>query len=225
MARVKHDETQEDRSQRGSRTPKETLDRYRDAAETLFIRLGYEGTSIRAISARTGMNLATVVYHWGTKRALFEDLLRRRFGPICAIQATRLRDMARLDEPPSLSDVLSALVEPPLLTPQSDRAAMWIGLLYGRALTDPSAEIADIITALFSEASALMLELMSRCLPDLPEDELMRRYTCAVGAFIFAQGFSHRIAQATNVRVPLVPRRVRATEIVAFMQAGLTHGR
>ena len=42
------------------------------AARELFARHGYDGASVRAITARAGANLGAVNYHFGSKRALFE---------------------------------------------------------------------------------------------------------------------------------------------------------
>src|SRR5262245_4532958 len=69
-----------------------TIERYMNAAEALFIKFGYEGTSIRAISARARMNLGTVVYHWGSKEALLRDVCLRRFRAIRTEQIRRLRE-------------------------------------------------------------------------------------------------------------------------------------
>src|SRR4051794_4949810 len=74
--------------------PSDTTNKYMDAAEALFIQLGYEGTSVRAISAKAKLSLGTIVYHWGTKEKLFRDVCLRRFGSIVEEQLRRLRSCA-----------------------------------------------------------------------------------------------------------------------------------
>lgn len=46
-----------------------------DAARDLFARDGYDGASIRAITARAGVNLGAITYHFGSKERLYEAVL------------------------------------------------------------------------------------------------------------------------------------------------------
>ena len=50
-----------------ARGPAETKDRLLGAAEALFMEHGFEATSLRAITAAAGANLAAVNYHFGSK--------------------------------------------------------------------------------------------------------------------------------------------------------------
>ena len=56
----------------------ETRTRILDAAEELFMQHGFEGTSMRLLTAKAGVNLAAVNYHFGSKDAMVEAVFRRR---------------------------------------------------------------------------------------------------------------------------------------------------
>ena len=58
-----------------------TQDRILDAAETLFIQLGYAATSHRAIAHRAGVNLAATNYHFGSKKGLLAAVIHRQIEP------------------------------------------------------------------------------------------------------------------------------------------------
>ncbi|HEX5767815.1 MAG TPA: TetR family transcriptional regulator, partial [Burkholderiales bacterium] len=45
----------------------ETRTRILDAAEELFMQHGFEGTSMRLLTAKAEVNLAAVNYHFGSK--------------------------------------------------------------------------------------------------------------------------------------------------------------
>src|SRR4051812_50156783 len=60
----------------------ETRTRILDAAEELFMLHGFEGTSMRILTAKAGVNLAAVNYHFGSKDALIEAVFRRRLDPM-----------------------------------------------------------------------------------------------------------------------------------------------
>jgi AcrR family transcriptional regulator len=202
----------------------QTTARYMDAAEALFITLGYEGTSIRAISSRAKMNLGTVVYHWGTKRELFRAICLRRFSEIEVIQIERLRALRSRSDPLTPRDlelVLTALVEPPLTHSDDPEIRNITGSLYGRVLTDPSPTVLEVSAEIFSEATVLLKSLIRDCLPGISDEDFFWRYTCALGAFIFAQSFQGRIAYATDVAIGEADWAAVSRRIVTFMAAGL----
>ena len=64
------------------RGPTATKERILDAAEALFMEHGFEATSLRAITAAAGVNLAAVNYHFGSKEELFQAVLTRRLDPM-----------------------------------------------------------------------------------------------------------------------------------------------
>ena len=52
------------------------------AARKSFARHGYEGASIRQITAAAGVNLGAVTYHFGSKRKLYEHVLDSAASPL-----------------------------------------------------------------------------------------------------------------------------------------------
>jgi AcrR family transcriptional regulator len=51
------------------------------AARRLFARHGFEGTSVRAITSAAGANLGAITYHFSSKAALYEIVLRSVIVP------------------------------------------------------------------------------------------------------------------------------------------------
>ncbi len=56
-----------------------------EAAETLFAEKGFNGTSVRDISEKAGVNLAMISYYFGSKDKLFEALFKYR------VEATKVK--------------------------------------------------------------------------------------------------------------------------------------
>src|SRR3989337_4182783 len=88
----------------------ETRTRILDAAEELFMEDGFEGTSMRLLTAKAGVNLAAVNYHFGSKDALIEALFRRRLDPM---NAERIAALDRLEDF-SAENIIRAFVRPSL---------------------------------------------------------------------------------------------------------------
>jgi len=66
-----------------------------DAAEELFSTLGYDGASLDAIGERAGIRGTAILYHFPSKRALYEATIERIFSPLLA----ELSQMFRRDQP------------------------------------------------------------------------------------------------------------------------------
>ena len=62
--------------------PHDTAQRLLEAGRKLFARWGFEGTSVRALTAEAGTNLGAITYHFGTKEALFQAVLEGVFKPV-----------------------------------------------------------------------------------------------------------------------------------------------
>lgn len=96
---------------RSKRTTKEKL---LDAAEKLFARRGFHGTSLRDITREAGVDLALVNYHFGGKKALFAAVLERRGAVLNDERLRRLAEVrqAAAPRPASTEAVVGAFFDP-----------------------------------------------------------------------------------------------------------------
>ncbi len=62
----------------------DTRTRLLEAARRLFAERGYKGTSIKAITDAAGANLGAVTYHFKTKDALYDAVVRSLTEPLVA---------------------------------------------------------------------------------------------------------------------------------------------
>lgn len=51
-----------------------------DVAEDLFSQHGFEGTSLRVLCEKAGVNVAMISYYFGSKEKLFQQMVERRAG-------------------------------------------------------------------------------------------------------------------------------------------------
>ena len=134
-----------------------TKERILDTAEGLFMVHGYEATSLRAITASAGVNLAAVNYHFGSKEELFQAVLTRRLDPM---NQRRLDLLAALERgahprPVACDRILGALFIPALeLARDRERGGTNFLRLLGRAYADP----APFIRRFLSEQYASMIK-------------------------------------------------------------------
>ncbi|MFM1886824.1 MAG: hypothetical protein RL026_1981 [Pseudomonadota bacterium] len=203
----------------------DTRTRYLDAAEAAFIRDGYEGATIRAISARAKVPLGTLHHYWGTKERLFTEVCQRRFGPIQQVQVARLQAVgaAAGEGRPDLEAVVRAMIEPPVLPPDASVAQRRrIRALYGRVLTEPHQAALRQVVHVFRDSTQLFIELMQRACPQLDARTFFWRYTCALGTFIFANSFSDRVALSMDYELTEEQWPQAVDEMAAFMVRGMS---
>jgi AcrR family transcriptional regulator len=202
-----------------------THTRFLVSAERLFCVHGYEGTKIRAIAKLSNANLGMLSHYWGSKRALFREVFERRLQPIHAEHMRRLRELdkaMRAGRPVSIVDVLKAHIEPSFILPGTAAAdAPGVRLLLGRALVDPSQEVVQVMSEIFSESASLFFSLLRRVSPNVEHREFYWRANCVVGAFTFAESYTERLTAYLDADSSDIDWTAAAHYVVRFLAAGM----
>jgi AcrR family transcriptional regulator len=166
----------------------ETRERLLQAAEALFLELGYDGTTLRLVAARAQANIAGANYHFGGKDALLQTMLARRLDALAharlALLASYDRDAAH--RPLDCDRALAALCAPALAIARDPaRGGADFLRLLGRAYVDPSPVLRTFLSERYSEATARIKEAFARVLPHLSARELSWRLHFVLGALSY----------------------------------------
>ncbi len=189
-------------------TRADTKERILDAAERLFVEKGFAGTSLRAVTAAAGANVAAIHYHFGGREQLLRAALERRIRPINEARLTRLDALERAPGRPTLESVLHAFVDPLL----EEAAGEGVPQLAGMLFYEPATRA--MVPELFAHIAARMEELLAQALPELPHSVIRDRMPFIIGAVVF-QVVGHH---------PLEPDRPSAgdgDEMIRFLAAGM----
>ena len=164
----------------------DTRTRLLDAAEHLFAENGIARTTLRQITASAGANLAAVNYHFGSKRVLLHEVFARRIQPVNEDRLARLDRVERDagDEPPPVEDILRAFLTPAFLMKSSGTRHDFLRLM-GRAHTEPTGELREVVFAQFGEVVLCFSHAIARALPKLPPSIIQWRLQFAIGAMAF----------------------------------------
>jgi len=209
-----------------ARSAAATKEKLLDAAESLFMEHGYEATSLRAITAAAGVNLAAVNYHFGSKEELFQAILTRRLDPMNQERVSLLTALERqvAPHPVPCAKILSAMFIPALtLARDPQRGGADFLRLLGRAYADPAPFIRQFLSDQYAEMIARFKTAFGRALPDLPKRELSWRLHFIMGAL------SYTLAGTDVLKLieELSPDETRNDErllqrLAPFLLAGLT---
>ncbi len=88
-----------------------TRARVLEAATAAFAGSGYEGTSLRQIATRAGIDLATLKYHFGDKPALFAEVYRLGQHAFVRAIAPLVAALSRVQDATELRAQLQTLVD------------------------------------------------------------------------------------------------------------------
>jgi len=165
-----------------------TKDRILAAAGALFAERGFHRTTVREIAARAGVNVAAGNYHYGSKKALYLEVLRAQFAEIRsqlrARGATRPRsELVRLPRAQLVSlfrarvtVMLDLLLGPP---PGVH------GTLMQREMCDPSEALPVIVEEFIAPMAGEMREIAAHLEPRLDAESVERCVFSITGQALF----------------------------------------
>jgi AcrR family transcriptional regulator len=171
-----------------SKTGSATRERCLRAAETLFLEHGFDGTSLRMVTAKAKVNLAAVNYHFGGKDGLFLEMIARRLDLMNEARVARLDELERRakGKPLACERILGALFMPALeLARDAKRGGRNFLRLLGRAYVDPSPVLRGFLSDRYAPMVARFKDAFGRALPKLAKQELSWRLHFLLGALAY----------------------------------------
>jgi AcrR family transcriptional regulator len=201
----------------------ETRTRILDAAEELFMQHGFEGTSMRQLTARASVNLAAVNYHFGSKDALIEAVFRRRLDPMNAARIAALEELEKEGRAVAPEEIIRAFVGPSLRMIEDARGGgrNFIRLL-GRTYTDPAKDIRALIGKMYAPAMERYKRALQRALPQMPADELVWRMHFMFGTLAYTLAATDTVQLIAGCKPEdRYDSRLLEERLTAFLAAGL----
>ena len=173
---------------------KQTKARIIEAAEYLFALQGYGQTSMREITARADVNLASVNYHFGSKKNLIQAVLKRYFDVMMPQIDEALAKLVPSVGRKGVEQVLQNLKGPllNLNAVQPDGTEMFVQLL-GKGYTESQGHLRRFIMGNYGETVQTILAMLRTALPAIPADELFWRLHFAIGSFVFSMASSQAL--------------------------------
>ncbi|HGS4597867.1 TPA: TetR/AcrR family transcriptional regulator [Vibrio cholerae] len=199
-----------------------TKEKILDVAEGLFAEYGFNDTSLRTITSKAGVNLASVNYHFGDKKTLVRAVLNRyleAFMPEMKHSLERLNerddyDMAEVFE--ALRAPLRSLSE---LRPNGTSRFM---LLIGRGYTDVQGHLRWFITNRYNDVLTLFTDSVLKANPNLTRETLFWRLHFTLGTCVFTMASSQALAEiAENDFGSKVDPKSVVDQLIPYLAAGV----
>jgi len=195
-----------------------TKERILGAAEELFARHGFEGASLRQLTAAAGVNLAAVNYHFGSKDRLIEEVFRRRLDQLNSRRMAALQQVSG-ETDTTIEQVLAAFIVPALELSHDDNGSLFMRVL-ARAFAEHDDTLRKFLSDNYGHVMRQFTAEFARLLPHLNKEELYWRVDLVTGALTHAMSGFGMIQRKSDV-TEHVHREQTAQHLIRFAAAGL----
>ncbi len=165
-----------------------------DAAEELFAESGFADTSLRQITQKAEVNLASVNYHFGSKKELIQSVLERYLSVFVPKLDLELRKLENRQPAPNLEQVFSVFIKPLLELNELKSSGTSIFLhLLGRGYTDSQGHLRWYFVTHYGDVLQRFVDLVQQAYPELPAVEIFWRLHFTLGTVVFAMASSEAL--------------------------------
>ncbi|AIW13708.1 MULTISPECIES: TetR/AcrR family transcriptional regulator [Vibrio oreintalis group] len=199
-----------------------TKEKILDVAEALFAEHGFKDTSLRTITSKAGVNLASVNYHFGDKKTLVRAVLDRYLEAFMPAVQDALINL-NLNESFEMADVFESLRGPLRnLNDVRPNGTSRFMLLIGRGYTDVQGHLRWFITTRYSDALSLFTESVMKANPKLTQEELFWRLHFTLGTCVFTMASSQALLEiAENDYGKAMDAKSVVDQLIPFLAAGV----
>ena len=147
-----------------------TRQRLLEAAAEIYAEQGYKNARVRDICDRAGANIAAVNYHFGDKRALYDEVLRYAFFSVSGADPTAWDIRPEADVGERLHAFITNFLTQ-LIT--EGRFALY-GKLVARELADPTPALERVIDEGIRPQIQLLSSIIGQALGDAADEQVVR---------------------------------------------------
>ncbi|MDR0224838.1 MAG: TetR family transcriptional regulator [Burkholderiaceae bacterium] len=194
-------------------------ERLLQAAERLFARHGYAGTSLRAVMAQAGVDTGAIHYHFRNKLGLLKALFEQRVTPVNVQRHALLEALEQQSPPAPLEDILRAFIAPALRAAYSEGEADF-NRVTALCSVDPEQEVREVVFAAYDAAARRFADLLRQALPGLSAHDFQWRLECMYGAMMYIRSDNGRVSRMLGGGHRSNPVEHVIDELVAFTAAG-----
>lgn len=164
-----------------------------NAAEKLFALSGFAETSMRQITNKAEVNLASVNYHFGSKKDLTIEVLDRYLSQLMPEISDNI---STLGEAPKPESVLTCFIQPLLNLENINKGGTICFLrLLGRGYVDVQGHLRKYITETYRQELDHIMSALQSSMPELSEEELFWRVHFSLGTSVFTLAASDALTE------------------------------
>ncbi|PUA19689.1 TetR/AcrR family transcriptional regulator [Glaciimonas sp. PCH181] len=179
----------------------ETRDTILDSAEQLFSQLGYTTTSFRDIAVDANVNPGLISYYFGSKRALYEAVYKRR-GKNLTDRWSEMLDALeeRSDQPPTVAEILRVYLSAQFEMKQKGPGGVAFFRLQTRLHSEPQKEAFMLRRDVYDSVGRRFVSLLERALPGVETADISWRFIFIIGVGLYMTSDVDRLNDLSSGR-------------------------
>ena len=202
---------------------KTTQERIIDAAEEMFAERGFVETSLRLITSRANVNLASVNYHFGSKKSLIQAVFDRYLSVFFNQLEIELNNQELQKHPTKVIDVLQRMVKPLIsLDSLRSRGSSVFMHLIGRAYSETQGHLRRFTMEKYGLVLDRFYQLIYTALPNHSRHDVFLRLHFTMGAVIFTFAGNKALSEISlaDFNQELNVQEI-AQKLIPYLAAGL----
>lgn len=197
-----------------------TKERLLVVAGELFADRGFDSVSLRMITDRANVNLASVNYHFGSKEeligAVVDDIVRpvneRRLSLLSLIDYTRQDPIRK---------IIHAFIDPVFDLSDSGNDDNKYYKLISRCIASRDERVSSIIIKQFPEVLAQFVSSLTKALPSMDSNSAHLKIMFMAGALAHSLFHYENLLLISEGRFDLNSTEVLKSELVSFLLTGM----
>jgi AcrR family transcriptional regulator len=176
-------------------------DKILDAAEQLFSTAGYAEISFRDIASQATVNPALISYYFGSKRAMFEAVYKRRGKELTDRWAALLDVLeTRPGKPPTAEEWLRAFIVPHFEIKSSGPGGEAFIRLQARVHSECDELSFQLRREVYDTQAKRFIAGLERALPHIGPAEVNWRFVFVIGAILYMSSGVDRLVDLSSGR-------------------------
>ncbi len=164
----------------------QTKDKILDAAEQLFAVTGFAETSMRQITTKAGVNLASVNYHFGSKKSLIKAVVDRYLAVFMPQLLQEIKTLEQSNPDFDITELFNCFKQPLLHLEQiNPEGAIYFIRLIGRGYIDFQGHLRKFITDKYGDELEQLQAAFRKTMPELTPAEVFWRLHFTMGTSVF----------------------------------------
>ncbi|MBY6264407.1 TetR/AcrR family transcriptional regulator [Azospirillum sp. 412522] len=169
------------------------------AAERVFAKDGYDGSSMRDIAKEANVSQALLHYHFGTKEKLFDEIFRFRATEINGERGRHLDRLFADGATPSLPQLVDALFRPTVeLGHDPDRFGNFFSRILVAAANSDDPHTKNLIAQHYDGIAQRFIAAFQKVLPGISHEDAVWAYIFSIGVGMTMMARTGRSARLSN---------------------------
>ena len=197
-----------------------TKERLLAVAGELFADRGFDSVSLRMITDRANVNLASVNYHFGSKEELIGAVVDDIVSPVNERRLSLLSLIDYTTQDP-IRKIIHAFIDPVFDLSDSGNDDNKYYKLISRCIASRDERVSSIIIKQFPEVLAQFVSALSKALPSINSNSAHLKIMFMAGALAHSLFHYENLLLISEGRFDLNSTEVLKSELVSFLLTGM----